>query len=311
MAFDFDRPVDGEPSAMVGFSGNRLDRQSENRGEQSLQEAMANDDAVAYGFIGGEVLLAIDDDAPRARFPNAHLQQLGLKPGRTILLGYDGEMPVLAHALAIDGDKIAAPYETAGLRQLMIEGRIGDDRLAEIAQASSLLYWNATNRYCARCGAQSEVRIGGYRRDCTRCEAQIFPRTDPVVIMLAVDGDNCLLGRSHHFPTGFYSCLAGFVEPGETIEEAVRRETLEESGVEIARVRYFASQPWPFPHSLMIGCVGEAVSRAITIDGHELEDCRWFARSEIALMIEKQHPEGILMPPRGSIAHHIIRAWAL
>jgi len=154
------------------------------------------------------------------------------------------------------------------------------------------------------------MRIGGYKRVCTGCEAQLFPRTDPVAIMLAVTPDKCLLGRSPHFPPGMYSCLAGFIEPGETIEDAVRRETFEESGIRIGRVAYHASQPWPFPHSLMIGCFGEALTHDVDPDREELEDCRWFFRDEVAAIIAGTHPDGILMPPPGAIASHLVRAWA-
>ena len=137
-----------------------------------------------------------------------------------------------------------------------------------------------------------------------------FPRTDPVVIMLAVDGDDCLLGRQPRFPKGMYSSLAGFVEPGETIEAAVRREILEESGVVCGEVRYFASQPWPFPSSLMIGCFAEARSRAVAVDRTELEDARWFSRAETRELLERRHPAGLAAPIPMAIAHHLIKRWA-
>ncbi|MEQ9244782.1 MAG: NAD(+) diphosphatase, partial [Nitratireductor sp.] len=143
------------------------------------------------------------------------------------------------------------------------------------------------------------------------CGRDHFPRTDPVVIMLAVRGEQCLLGRSPHFAPGMVSCLAGFVEPGETIEAAVRRETREEAGIAVGAVAYHASQPWPFPYSLMIGCYGQAESEAITMDENELEDCRWFSRDEVRLMLEDRHPDGHRVPPRGAIANRLIRDWVL
>lgn len=141
------------------------------------------------------------------------------------------------------------------------------------------------------------------------CGAQHFPRTDPVVIMLAHDGDRCLLGRQPHFLQGMWSCLAGFIEPGENIEEATRREIAEEAGIRCGRVRYLGSQPWPFPMSLMIGCHVEALSTGLSVDRTELEAARWFARAEAAAMLDRRHPDGLTTPPPWAIAHHIIRAW--
>ena len=165
------------------------------------------------------------------------------------------------------------------------------------------------HRFCPNCGAPTQVTQGGWRRDCAQCKAQHFPRTDPVVIMLASDGERCLLGRSPRFVPTMWSCLAGFVEPGEAIEDAVRRETREEAGIVCGRVRYFASQPWPFPMSLMIGCHAEALTQEIIVDRDELEDARWFDRDEIVAMLTRKHPDGLTTPPPVAIAHHIIRAW--
>jgi len=129
------------------------------------------------------------------------------------------------------------------------------------------------------------------------------------VIMLAIDGERCLLGRSGRFATNSWSCLAGFVEPGETIEEAVRREVREEAGIAVGEVKYFRSQPWPFPSSLMIGCHAQALSRDLVVDLNELEGARWFDREEVASMLARQHPEGLITPVPIAIAYHIIRAW--
>ena len=150
---------------------------------------------------------------------------------------------------------------------------------------------------------------GGWQRDCTACGAQHFPRVDPVAIMLVEHDGRLLLGRNTRFPPGSYSALAGFVEPGETIEEAVAREVFEEAGVRVRDVRYVASQPWPFPSQLMIGCHALADDDALAIDTTELEDARWFSREETAAMIVRRHPQGLITPPPSAIAHHIIRAW--
>src|SRR5208282_4677834 len=173
------------------------------------------------------------------------------------------------------------------------------------------------SRACAAaCGNQGDARLAcppsllpQWRRDCPSCKTEHFPRTDPVVIMLAIAGERCVLGRSPRFPKTMWSCLAGFAEPGESIEEAVRREVQEEVGLTCAWVKYFASQPWPFPSSLMIGCHAEALTEKIVIDHSEIEEARWFDREELKLMLTRKHPQGLTAPPAIAIAHHIIRAF--
>ena len=201
-------------------------------------------------------------------------------------------------------------FDIRDLRSIAVQGLVAPEHLPPIAEAKAVLHWHARHRFCANCGAATRpVTDSGWRRDCPQCKAQHFPRTDPVVIMLAVDGERCLLGRSPRFMQSMWSCLAGFVEPGETFEEAARRETLEEAGIACGRVRYFASQPWPFPTSLMIGCHAEAVTHEVVVDRAELEDARWFYRDEVIAMLERRHPQGLTTPPPMAIAYHIIRAW--
>ena len=193
------------------------------------------------------------------------------------------------------------------LRSIAVQGLVATDHLAPLAEAKAVLGWHARHRFCPNCSAPTKLTQGGWRRDCPACQAEHFPRTDPVVIMLAIDGDRCVLGRSPRFPATMWSCLAGFVEPGELIEEAVRREVREEVGLECGGVKYFASQPWPFPSSLMIGCHAQARTEAIVIDESEIEEARWFDRDELKLMLARQHPDGLTTPPPIAIAHHIIR----
>jgi NAD+ diphosphatase len=230
----------------------------------------------------------------------------------TLYLGrLDGE-PVFAAAVpaemaeTLDADP---GFRTNDLRSLAGEGRIAPHELGLLATAKSLLGWHARNGFCAQCGAPTVVAAGGYRRECTACGTHHFPRTDPVVIMLITRGDACLLGRSPRFNEGMYSCLAGFLEPGETVEAAVRRETFEEVGLTIGTVRYHASQPWPFPSSLMIGCVAESLDEAITLDPEELADARWFSRDAVAAMLEGRHPDGLTTPPPLAIANLLMRAF--
>lgn len=192
------------------------------------------------------------------------------------------------------------------LRQVMADLTPRDAELAAIGKA--LTQWHRSHRFCATCGARSAPAMGGWQRDCPGCGAKHFPRTDPVVIMLVLDGNRLLLGRSHGWPERMYSCLAGFVEPGETIEDAVRREVLEETGIAVGRVEYLASQPWPFPASLMLGCRAEAQSREIRIDPVEIEDARWATREEMFAAIAGTHPD-IAAPRAGSIARFLISSW--
>ena len=182
-------------------------------------------------------------------------------------------------------------------------------RNAELAATGkALLHWHRTHGFCAACGAASAPAMAGWQRDCPACAASHFPRTDPVVIMLVVTANSLLLGRSPAWPEGMYSCLAGFVEPGETIEAAVRREVAEETGIDVGRVRMLTSQPWPFPASLMIGCLAEAAATEITLDPAELEDALWVTRSELLQIHAGTHPR--VKPPRkGAIAQALIHNW--
>jgi len=195
------------------------------------------------------------------------------------------------------------------LRTIAVQAIVAAEHVPPLAEAKSVLGWHARHRFCPNCGVMTTPTQGGWRRDCPSCKAEHFPRTDPVVIMLAIAGERCVLGRSPRFPQTMWSCLAGFAEPGESIEEAVRREVHEEVGLTCARVRYFASQPWPFPSSLMIGCHAEALTDKIVIDRSEIEEARWFDRDELKLMLTRKHPHGLTTPPPIAIAHHIIRAF--
>ena len=173
---------------------------------------------------------------------------------------------------------------------------------------AGLVDWHARHKFCANCGSPTKLTKGGWQRNCDNCGAEHFPRTDPVTIMLVEHEDKLLLGRQPRFPPKIYSALAGFVEPGETIEEAVAREVYEEAGVRVSNVRYLASQPWPFPSSLMFGCAGEALDTEIKIDPAEIEDARWFSRTEMMQAFAGEHP--MLKPARkGAIAHFLLQNW--
>ncbi|MEO0753065.1 MAG: NAD(+) diphosphatase, partial [Pseudomonadota bacterium] len=192
------------------------------------------------------------------------------------------------------------------LRRIMVRLSARDAELS--ATAKAVLSWHRSHRFCSKCGAESGMTQAGWQRGCDTCGAHHFPRTDPVVIMLITRADRTLLGRSPGWPEGMYSCLAGFIEPGETIEAAVRREVFEEAGVPVGPVRYLSSQPWAFPSSLMIGCQGEALDDKITIDPAEIDDAIWVGKSELMDAFAGQNP--MILPARkGAIAHFLLRNW--
>ncbi len=231
------------------------------------------------------------------------------------LLGRDGAAARFAVDVSALGDESAAVLAGDGafrdLRGAAMAMPTSDSAL--LAQARSLLDWHRRHGFCAVCGGPTEMTRGGAQRRCVNgaCGAEHFPRVDPVVIMLAIRGDKCLVGRQAQFPPGMYSALAGFVEPGETIEEAVRREVAEEAGIKVGRVAYVESQPWPFPSNLMIGCLAEALTEEIVLDAEELEAARWITRDEARAGLENGNPgaDHIAMPPPVAIAHHLVRKW--
>ena len=247
--------------------------------------AAAGEDAILLGLERGEPRFALDLSRP------------------------GGEAGALAGRLCAGGRRFA---EARGVAPGLSAGDA-----AILAQARSLADWHARHRFCAACGAPAGARAGGAVRVCGSCGAEHFPRVDPVVIALVAAGDRCLLVRGLARPGGSYTCIAGFMEPGETVEEAVRREVREEAGVEVASVRYRSSQPWPFPASLMLGCHAEAASEAIAIDPGEIVDARWFGRAEAARAVAVAAGEagadaapGFGVPAPFTISHHLIRAWA-
>jgi len=300
------------PWPHLGYVDSVISRAAEHRTDAAFLEACARDTACGCYLVSGEMVVlkksaALCDPV----FAPGEVASMTTAPER-IFLGLQDAAARFGFAVLPDLVEVMKAddrYLVTDLRSIAVQGLVAPEHLAPIAEAKSLLNWHARHRFCSNCGHKTEPAQGGWRRDCPQCQAQHFPRTDPVVIMLAIRDDQCLLGRQAHFAPGMWSCLAGFVEPGESLEEAVRRETLEEAGVTVGPVTYFASQPWPFPSSLMIGCHAPATSEAITVDRNELEDARWFSRSEAAAMLMRRHPDGLTTPPPVAIAHHILRAF--
>lgn len=272
------------------FSGAGLDRADALRASpDKLGELASREDARELVWRDG--IPAMDE---RGKLVWSELS----KP--SLFLGLDGDAPRFS--------PIAEPATQAfSVMPLLAQLDAADAPL--FAAAMSLARWHVRHRFCANCGHASEVVRGGWSRRCPRCSAEHFPRVDPVVIMLVEHDGKVLLGRQPHYPADRYSALAGFVEVGESIEDAVAREVKEEAGIAVADVRYVASQPWPFPSSLMIGCRAVALSEELTIDTTELEDARWFTRDEVSRGLAGSEDAPFLPPPRTAIARTLLEHW--
>ncbi len=310
-----------EPSLAFRFAANRLDRRADLRDDAAAIAALTARPDARFLVVAGDRPLVDhgDADRPTAFLGRPAAEALGALFDHPVFLGLapaagegEGEgAPWFALRSRIDEAGLAAlpAFEAADLRTLAVAGTLAAEEYGAIAQGRATLWWHSTHRFCARCGARSEPASAGWKRICPACGAEHFPRTDPVVIMMVDDGERCLLGRAARFPPGMWSCLAGFMEPGETVEAAVRRETLEEAGITVGRVDYFASEPWPFPGSLMIGVTARATTTEIRRDETELEDCRWFDRAEVASLLAGDHPQGLFAPPPIALAHHLLAAF--
>lgn len=291
----------------LAFAGGGLDRQAFRRRDMDTASRAASGTAAVLWLWDGKVPVREGLDAPALHLAHG----LPDAPGAATPL-FLGTAPGLGEVMACDlgaGPILAAlPPGVAWVEPRLSLGLFDAPEGEIVATARALAGWHASHGYCARCGAASVVAEAGWQRRCPACAALHFPRTDPVVIMLVTLGDEILLGRSPGWPEGMYSALAGFMEPGETIEAAVRREVAEETGIAISRVRYLASQPWPFPASLMIGCHAQAETRDIVLDPAELEDALWVGRQEMVTVMAGRHPR--LNPPRrGAIARELVANW--
>ncbi|MFQ5346228.1 MAG: NAD(+) diphosphatase [Rhodothalassiaceae bacterium] len=304
-----DRGSAPRPGRGPAFCACPLDRAEDRRGDDAW---------LAAALRRGRFLVVRDNRVrmaagipPRIAWHDADALHCAMEQGAPwVLLGIDRDGQ--PH-FAIDGSGMAprdglVDLDARSIAMQWAATAAGEDETGVIAQALALLDWHRRHRFCARCGALTTPRRAGYQRSCARCGVEHFPRTDPVVIMLVGDHERCLLGRQAHFPPGMYSALAGFVEPGETAEAAVRREVHEEAGVEVGDIRYAGSQPWPFPANLMLGFLATPRRFTLRLDRNELEDARWVRRDEVAAALAGGSP-GFFLPPPMAIAHHLIKSW--
>lgn len=304
----------------IAFSGSLTNRASAERLKPDWVARELGNPGNRYCVIVGENI-AVKMPA-NGGFPDllwvdlTTLQDQGISTDNVVLLGIDDdELPhwslsVSEDELAALGQKLEQNCQPFPLRSLAAQGHLSTQELAIASHAKALVDWHDNHRFCSTCGTVTEIADAGARRVCPSCEASHFPRVNPVAIMLTIDGDNCLLGRQARFPPGVYTALAGFMEPGETIEECVRRETFEESGVRVGEVRYIASQYWPFPSNLMIGCHADALSADLDPDFEEMEDVRWFTRKEVQQMLADEHPDQLRPPAEFAIAHQLLKVFA-
>ncbi|MEZ4503685.1 MAG: NAD(+) diphosphatase [Dehalococcoidia bacterium] len=286
------------------FSGNLLYRPTHERLEEGWLTARLYSPEARFLVLRDLAVPLIEGDAPRlAWVPRDGVRDL--EDAAAVLLGLDAD-GAPRFAVAGSGE---APDGFAVMDARAAATVLGADELSIVAQARSLLDWHARHRFCAQCGAATEPIEGGARRNCTGCGAKHYPRVDPSIIVVVEHEGRTLLGRRATAPPGRRSCLAGFIEPGESIEEAVVREVFEETGVRVGEVRYVTSQPWPFPSTLMIGCRAVATTSEVAVDGVEIADASWFDRAEVLAALEGRS-ETLLLPAPLAIAHHLIRGWA-
>jgi NAD+ diphosphatase len=296
------------------FAGNPLNRASERRGDTDwLEGQLASSESLGIALWNGRPFVEKTKDGgwQVAYLPAKLVGELAGGPERLLFMGLWNETAIFAVDLEGPADPANGPLQGLGeFKDLrLLAAQMPGPDAAILATAKAMFEWRRKHGYCAACGQPSEPREGGWKRQCPSCQAEHFPRTDPVVIMLAHHEGRCMLGRQEAWPKGMYSALAGFLEPGESIEEACARELAEEAALKTVRVRYHSTQPWPYPSSLMIGLIAEVADDQAAPDQTELSEVRWFTRAEARALIAGQI-EATFAPAPLAIAHQLIKAWA-
>jgi NAD+ diphosphatase len=296
----------------IPLATNAIDRAAHHRTDDAwLEAAMKSDNVLVFLMQDGKPL--VENSGQNLVWLGPEVAQIGPLEEH-VFLGLDlASAPIFAvnigAAFQLDGSLLQGTGDFADMRAAATTLTPMESNLA--ATARSILEWHRAHPFCSKCGSQSKVAEAGWKRVCPSCGTEHFPRTDPVAIMLAVKDDKCLLGRQATWPAGFWSALAGFVEPGETVEQAAARELEEEAGIKSdpATAEYLFCQPWPFPSSLMIGIILQADTTEVSVEQDELEAARWITRAEARQVIAGTHPD-IFCPPPMAVAHHILKTWA-
>jgi len=296
------------------FAGNPLDRASDRRSSAAwVAERLAGENTLVLAIWNGKPLVedAKSGGVQIAYLPPALARELSGGPERLLFMGLWQDIAVFAIDLEDERDPADGPLRGLGRFEdlRMIALTLPGPDAGILATAKSMFEWRRRHLFCAACGQPSRVAEAGWKRICPSCKAEHFPRTDPVVIMLAVKGERCLLGRQKVWPKHMYSALAGFLEPGESIEEACARELFEEAALHTRSVRYHSTQPWPYPSSLMIGLIAEVENDDAVADQNELDEVRWFTREETRAMLRGELKDAN-NPSRMAIAAQLIKAWA-
>jgi len=304
------------PNAPLVFTANPLNRASDLRSDSNWLSAKRQEPQARFLLLWKlQPLLTGPPDGTDGTLCLLNLEEseaVGPKDANEVFLGLDGDAGFFARDISALEDQVSnLPLSTHFHDARSALELLNVPESGILGQAKALLDWHARHRFCSACGAETKSVDSGYRRECPSCGASHFPRTDPAVIMLVIRGERCLLARNKRFAaTHNHSALAGFVEPGESIEETVRREVFEEVGIRIGKVSYVASQPWPFPSSMMIGCFAEAETEEIQVDGVEIISARWFDKQLVLRMLAGDEIDGVRLPRPVAIAFHLIKSWA-
>jgi NAD+ diphosphatase len=287
------------------FSKNPLDRLDQTRFDDNLVESLKNsDDSLFLLFDGSNII--IDEKQRSYYFSRDDLRAYDINQKEIVLLGRYKDINYFALTLK---QELKKNLSKVAIRDFVHLDFVKEDKLGIIAQGASLLNWHNLHKYCPKCGSLTLAKHAGWRRDCPSCCSEHFPKIDPVVIMLVTFGDFCLLGHGVNFKEKSYSCLAGFIESGESIEDASRRELYEEVGVRGLRVDYIASQPWPFPSTLMIGVHVVAKSQKLNLDTHEISDAKWIHKDDIRKILDGDESYGVNIPSKIAISRNLLEFW--